>query len=204
MTEDDARALIGDRFGAARTERLAEFLVAVADENGRQNLIAPSTIDTIWVRHALDSAQLLFHVEQSTAPWLDIGTGGGFPGIVIAILGDHPVTMVEPRRKRADFLRDCVERLAIPHATVEARKVEAIAGQFGIISARAVASVEKLLQAAAHCATPDARWILPRGRIDAEQLASLQRDRRRVFHVKHSMTDPESTILLVDRQGARA
>ncbi len=203
MTEEDARDLMVARFGAERTDRVAAFLALVVDENARQNLIAPSTIATIWSRHGLDSAQLLFHVEQSAGSWLDIGTGGGFPGIVVALLFDGPVTMVEPRRKRADFLRDCVDRLGIAHASVVTSKVEAMTGQFDIISARAVASVEKLLQAAGHCATPDTRWILPRGHVEPDQLTALRRDRRRVFHVEHSLTDPCSSILIVDRPKER-
>ncbi len=198
MTEDEARGVIADTFGDARTERLARFLTAVSEENGRQNLVAPSTLSTIWNRHGLDSAQLLFHVKQS-GPWLDIGTGGGFPGVVLAILADMPVTMVEPRRKRAQFLQSIVDAFDLNNATVRAAKVESVMGKFATISARAVASIEKLLQAAGHCATPDTRWVLPRGRIDEEQLITLKRDRTRLFHVEHSVTDPESSILIVDR-----
>ncbi len=198
MTEDEARGVIADTFGDARTERLARFLTAVSEENGRQNLVAPSTLSTIWNRHGLDSAQLLFHVKQS-GPWLDIGTGGGFPGVVLAILADVPVTMVEPRRKRAEFLQSIVDAFDLNNATVRATKVESVTGKFATISARAVASIEKLLQAAGHCATPDTRWVLPRGRIDEEQLITLKRDRTRLFHVEHSVTDPESSILIVDR-----
>jgi 16S rRNA (guanine527-N7)-methyltransferase len=191
MTEDEARDIIIARFGEARARRIGQFLDMVSAENARQNLVAPSTIETIWTRHALDSTQLMFHVEQSRASWLDIGTGGGFPGIVIALLFDGATTMVEPRRKRAEFLR-------IAHATVSPTKVEAVRGVFDIISARAVASVEKLLQAAERCATPDTQWVLPRGRIEPDQLASLRQDRRRLFHVKHSLTDPESSILIIE------
>lgn len=199
MTEDEAKALIADRFGVEKVDRIGAFLDLVRDENSRQNLIAPSTIDTIWTRHGLDSAQLLFHVEQYVGSWLDIGTGGGFPGIVVAMLFDGPVTMVEPRRKRADFLRDCIDRLAISQATVVTGKVETIGGKFSIISARAVAPVEKLLQAAAHCVTPDTRWILPRGRIEPHAIDWLRRDRSRLFHVEQSITDPDSMILVVKR-----
>ena len=199
MIEDEARAVIADRFGEQKTERIGAFLDLVRAENGRQNLISPSTIDTIWSRHALDSAQLLFHVEQFIGEWLDIGTGGGFPGIVIAVLVDQPVTMVEPRRKRAEFLQSCVATLHLTNATVRTCKVEAIDRRFAVISARAVASVEKLLQAAGHCATPDTRWVLPRGKIEPDQLDVLRRDRSRLFHVKHSVTDPESSILIIER-----
>jgi 16S rRNA (guanine527-N7)-methyltransferase len=203
MTEDEARATIAARFGSDRTDRVATFLALVTAENSRQNLIAPSTVNTVWARHGLDSAQLLFHVEHFADTWLDIGTGGGFPGIVVALLFDGAVTMVEPRRKRAEFLQTCVERLGIARAVVIASKVESVEGKFAIISARAVASVEKLLQAAEHCATSETRWILPRGRIEDDQLTILQRDRTRMFHLEHSLTDPASSILIVDRQRGR-
>lgn len=198
MTEEEARGIVTDRFGAAKADRVAAFLAMVVAENARQNLIAPSTIESIWVRHGLDSAQLLFHVEQSSAAWLDIGTGGGFPGIVVALLHEGPVTMVEPRRKRADFLSHCIETLNIVGARVVASKVERVEGEYDVISARAVASVEKLLHAAAPCATPATRWILPRGRVEPGDLAQWRRDRSRLFHVEHSMTDPHSAILIVD------
>jgi 16S rRNA (guanine527-N7)-methyltransferase len=204
MTEDEARSWFVERFGEVRTAQVSAFLALVAEENGQQNLISPASVAGIWGRHAVDSAQLLFHVKQSDGAWLDIGTGGGFPGMIVAILRGDPVTMVEPRRKRAAFLQDCVDRFELRHATVAAAKVEGIDGRFATISARAVASVEKLLQAAEHCATPATRWILPRGRIEAEELARLQRDRTRVFHVEHSLTDPQSSILIVDRNQGRA
>lgn len=200
MTEAEARDWIATRYGAARTGRVAVFLEMVRAENERQNLIAPSTVETMWMRHALDSAQLLDEAPDGATRWLDIGTGGGFPGMVVAILFDGDVTMVEPRRRRADFLRECVDRLGLTHATVHAAKVEQIAGRFDAISARAVASVEKLLQAAAHCATPATRWILPRGRIEPDQLATLQRNREWVFHVKQSLTQADSSILVAERR----
>lgn len=205
MTEDDAKGLIVTRFGADRADQVAAFLRMVEEENLRQNLIAPSTIASMWNRHALDSAQLMFHVKHSASSWLDIGTGGGFPGIVVAILFDGDVAMVEPRRKRVDFLLSCCERLGLTNAEVSAGKVEALeSGRFDIISARAVASVEKLLQAADHCAKPTTRWILPRGRIDEESVTALRRDRSRMFHVEQSLTDPGSAILIVDRKEGRA
>ncbi|WP_271299822.1 16S rRNA (guanine(527)-N(7))-methyltransferase RsmG [Sphingomonas sp. CV7422] len=203
MTEAEARAWFVERFGEARTARVGVFLDMVCVETEQQNLISPASVASIWSRHGLDSAQLMFHVEQS-GDWLDIGTGGGFPGMIVAICGDQPTTMVEPRRKRAAFLEEAASRLGLTNTRVVAAKVESVTGTFATISARAVASVEKLLQAAEHCATPETRWILPRGRIEAEELARLRRDRTRVFHVEHSLTDPQSTILLVDHKQGRA
>ncbi|MBI0475659.1 16S rRNA (guanine(527)-N(7))-methyltransferase RsmG [Sphingomonas sp. MA1305] len=200
MTEEEARGWIAAKFGETLCAQVGAFLDMVRAENAQQNLIAPSTIDALWLRHALDSAQLVDHAGSGARDWLDVGTGGGFPGMVVAILFDGEVTMVEPRRRRALFLNECVEKLGLSGATVRASRVEQVEGRYDVISARAVASVEKLLHAAAHCARSDTRWVLPRGRIEPEQLQMLRRDRGWVFHVKQSLTSADSSILLVERK----
>lgn len=86
MTEEEARSWARASFGVSCETRLAEFGTLIVEENLRQNLIAPSTIDQLWSRHIVDSAQLLAFVGSERGPWLDIGTGGGFPGLVIACL----------------------------------------------------------------------------------------------------------------------
>ncbi|RZM33276.1 MAG: 16S rRNA (guanine(527)-N(7))-methyltransferase RsmG, partial [Sphingomonas sp.] len=107
MTEDDAQSWTTERFGAEATERLNAFVAMVVEEAPHQNLIAPSTIPTIWDRHVVDSLQLiaLAGADTSAKRWLDIGTGGGFPGMVVALVREGPVDLVEPRRRRADFLQ---------------------------------------------------------------------------------------------------
>ncbi|PAV74125.1 hypothetical protein WR25_15041 [Diploscapter pachys] len=154
-----------ERYGPDRVQRIAVFLDMVVAENDLQNLIAPSTIETIWVRHALDSAQLMFHVEQSAESWLDIGTGGGFPGMVVALLFDGKVTMVEPRKKRAAFLQACVDHLGIANADVMASKVEAVSGRSAMRQTRhALDPASRSDRAgAAYRAPPPARSSVSRG-----------------------------------------
>jgi 16S rRNA (guanine527-N7)-methyltransferase len=200
MIEQDARQWIIDQHGAERMERVERFLALVAEENEQQNLIAPSTIATIWERHALDSAQLLKLAPAGAKQWIDVGTGGGFPGMVVALLFDGKVALVEPRRRRADFLERAADACELTNVAVYAAKIEQVDAIGDVISARAVASVEKLLQATAHCATPATRWILPRGRLDPDQLNSLRSNRRMMFHVEHSLTDPASSILVVEKK----
>ena len=74
----------------------------------RQNLVSASTLDQLWERHILDSAQLVRFEPRPGASWVDIGSGAGLPGIVIACLVDGPGTLVEPRRLRAEFLHKAV------------------------------------------------------------------------------------------------
>jgi 16S rRNA (guanine527-N7)-methyltransferase len=109
MTEAEARQWIVDRFGVAREAKLAAFVALLIAESQHQNLVSKSSIGEIWARHIVDSAQLLaFADSASDGLWIDIGTGAGLPGIVVAILRDAPVMMIEPRRKRVDFLDRCI------------------------------------------------------------------------------------------------
>lgn len=193
MTEDDARCWIADRFSPEQRARLERFAAMVAEETERQNLIAPSTLATLWTRHMVDSLQLVDFAPADGA-WLDIGTGGGFPGLAVACVRETAVQLVEPRRKRAAFLEHAAVTLGLPHVTVHACKIEQVDARVRVITARAVASVAALVEAARHVASRDTIWLLPRGRVTADDLADLPQHAR-VFHVEQSLTDPDSKII---------
>lgn len=197
MTEDEAIAWTRDRVDAAAFARIEEFATMVATENERQNLISPATVASIWSRHVVDSLQLLPLAEGSDGVWLDVGTGGGFPGIVVACARSAPTVMVEPRRKRVEFLQHAIDRLGLDAAAVRLAKVERVSVDAAIISARAVASVENLLRAARHCATTTTRWLLPRGTIDRDELARTAAQHGMMFHVEQSLTQAESSIVVL-------
>lgn len=197
MNQDDARQWIGDRYGKASLGALDAFVRLVIAESERQNLIARSTLDEIWVRHILDSAQLV-PLAETHGTWIDIGSGAGLPGIVVAILRPQVTILVEPRRQRAAFLDQCVKELSLSLAEVRRSKIEEVRTEAAVISARAVAAVDKLLRAAAACATEHTRWLLPRGRFDGNELEEIRSRWRGVFHVKQSLTDSSSSILVCD------
>lgn len=197
MTEDEARDWIAMRFGAEAVTRLEQYVALLTDEGQRQNLIAPSTSSQIWTRHLLDSAQLA-PLAPAQGSWLDIGSGAGLPGLIVAVLRQEETILVEPRRQRAAFLERCVSALGLRHVRVEPVKVQQLRLPSLVISARAVASVENLLQAAAACATTQTRWLLPRGRSAASEVDALRRCWKGMFHMKQSLTDPTSSILVCD------
>lgn len=195
MTEDEARDWIADRFSPKERARLERFAAMVAEETERQNLIAPSTLATLWTRHMVDSLQLVDFAPVDGA-WLDIGTGGGFPGLAVACVRETAVHLVEPRRKRAEFLAHAAEALGLPHVQVHGCKVEAVDARARVVSARAVAAIPALVEAARHVASRDTIWLLPRGRVTPDETAGLHAQAR-VFHVEQSLTDPESKIVVL-------
>jgi len=197
VTEDEAKAWIAERHGDAAVDRLGVLVDHVVTETRLQNLIAPSTVDHIWDRHIVDSAQLLTHAPDA-GHWLDVGSGAGFPGIVLAILGTYQISLVEPRRRRATFLSDVVRALDLDAARVQVHcaRVEAVAVPADVITARAVASLDNLFDWCARSATINTRWILPKGKSALEEVASAQKTWHGMFHVEHSITDPTSMIVL--------
>ena len=202
MTEEEARYWIEQRYKASAIAALSEFATEVIAESTRQNLIASSTIPTIWSRHLLDAAQLV-PLAPAEGLWIDIGSGAGLPGLVAAILRPEPTVLVEPRRRRADFLERCVARLGLTNVDVRQVKIESVSITAAVISARAVAPVEKLLHAAAACGNKDTRWLLPRGRTASGEISGLQARWSGLFHMKQSLTDAQSTILICDGPRSR-
>ena len=176
-------------------ERLSIYMDLLKQEAARQNLVAASTLDELWERHILDSAQLARFNPAPGAKWIDVGSGAGLPGVVLScLLGGH-VTLVEPRRLRVDFLRRVVERLSL-NITVEPVKAERVSGQFGVITGRAVASLSQFLKMCDHLSTRKTVWVLPKGRSAQSELEETRRSWQGVFHVEQSITDPDAKIVI--------
>ncbi len=176
-------------------EKLEAYAALLREESGRQNLVSASTLDQLWERHILDSAQLVRFEPQRGASWVDIGSGAGLPGVVIACLADGAVTMIEPRRLRADFLHKVSESLRL-NTTVFIGKAERAGGKYDVITARAVASLPHLLEISAHLSTRNTVWALPKGRSAAAELVEAQRTWQGAFHVEQSVTDERSFIIV--------
>lgn len=186
--------------------RLDRLIAMLAIENDRQNLVAKATLSQAWQRHVVDSAQLLTHVprETSGANWLDLGTGAGFPGLVIAIVrSDISVTMVESRSRRIEWLDTVVEVLGLRNACVVGSQLEAVPTfPADVISARAFAPLPDLLKLSARFSTPDTVWLLPKGRSAAQELDQLK-GWDHMFHVEQSITSDDAGIVVGSLLGRR-
>ena len=200
MTEQDAKDWLQTQFSVSRETwgRLEAYVAILLEEMEQQNLIAESTRPHIWARHIVDSAQLI--PLASTAEdglWIDLGSGAGLPGIVVAILTDRPVQMVESRRKRIDFLNRLVTELGLDRATVSGGRVETVpTTQAAVISARAYAPLPRLFESALHLSSKKTTWVLPKGRNAQNELEEATRTWQGVFHVERSVTDPDSAIIV--------
>lgn len=205
--EDQARAWIEDAFAPTvqqweQLERFASMLVA---ENEAQNLIAASTIPALWVRHIVDSAQLLELDRAGDGLWIDLGSGPGLPGLVVAILSERPMLLVESRKRRCAFLRDAAAALDLRHVEVAEARLELVETRpASTLSARAFAPLDKLITLSTRFSTELTRWLLPKGRNAVKELALLPEAWQRMFHVEQSRTDVESQILVgVGQIGAK-
>lgn len=195
MTDDDARDWLLATFGARAVDRLGRFVSLLLAEAGQQSLVARSTFGSIWSRHIVDSAQLIT-LAPPEGRWLDIGSGGGLPGIVVAILREAPLVMVEPRRKRVEFLRAASDELALANVIVVQDKVQKVADKAAVISARAVAPPDEIFAWTTASVSLGTTYLLPRGENVAADLAIAQRAWHGTFHVEQSLTDLAAGIVV--------
>ena len=194
--------VLGRAVSRETIEKLETYVALLREENARQNLVSTTTLASAWERHIIDSAQLLKYESEGAPSWVDIGSGAGLPGVVIACLAEGPVTLVEPRRLRADFLHKVGESLRL-NVDVQCSKAERVGGSFGMITARAVAPLTKLLEISAHLSTRKTVWALPKGRSGLAELAEAKRAWQGEFRVEPSVTSDDSFVVIATKVRAR-
>lgn len=199
----DAYARLQDVAGPVSREtydKLIAFEAAFRKWAQRINLVAPSTLDDAWERHILDSAQVV-RLGGEAKSWLDIGSGGGFPGLIIAsMISDRAgasIDMVESNRKKAGFLQAMVGELKLP-ARVHAKRIEDVHGVIRapeILSARALAPLPLLLELSAPWLENGTVALFHKGR-DYRQEIEDSAHQWRFDLVEHpSLTDAQGVIL---------
>jgi 16S rRNA (guanine527-N7)-methyltransferase len=173
---------------------LARFENLLLERNQTLSLISDTTADIIWTRHFLDSAQLLPLIPQPGRPLVDMGTGAGFPGLVLAILGLPDVHLVENNMQKVAFLRSAVEALGLP-VTVHGMKSDTVKPFVaGTVTARALKPLDQLIGFGKRFLGQNSVCLFPKGRRAEEEMAVAARK----WHMKAerfpSVTDPDSTI----------
>lgn len=198
---DGAEAFAASRDVSRETlERLTIYADLLRKWNRRINLVAPSSLSALWTRHFLDSAQLVDLAPESPANWVDLGSGGGFPGLVAAILlAEQPtaITLVESDQRKATFLRTVVRETGIDTAVLAKRIEDVPPLGAQVLSARALAPLPDLLHHCARHLAPGGLALLPKGARSEEEIAKALETWE--FHCEKvpSQTDDSAVILKI-------
>lgn len=183
-------------------ERLEKYVDLVRKWNPRINLVSKPSLDSLWERHFVDSAQVFFLAPEVAKTWVDLGSGGGFPGLVIAILAkefrpDLEVTLVESDQRKCAFLRT-VSRETQCNATVIDRRIEAIEPlNADIVSARALADLDNLLGFAERHLNQSGMCLFPKGNTWKKELNAARDSWRFDCREITSETQDDAVILQV-------
>jgi len=164
------------------------------------NLVSRDSLNDVWRRHVWDSAQLMPHIPDSAAPVLDIGSGAGFPGLILAILGAENVTLVESDARKGSFLREVARQTGAP-ATVLTGRVEAMADRIdppAVITARAVASLPLLLDTIKLYIRPNTVCFFHKGRQADAEIEAARKDWRFTVTKIPSQTDASGVLLKLE------
>jgi 16S rRNA (guanine527-N7)-methyltransferase len=195
LTPQDLAALVP--VSRETVERLEVYLVWLRRWQRTINLVAANTLDDPWRRHILDSAQLVRFVPGNATRLVDLGSGAGLPGLVLAIMGVPNVHLIESDRRKAAFLREAA-RATGAGATVHACRIEeAPALAADIVTARALAPLKDLLGHAHRFATPATRCLLPKGRQVEAELTDAGASWTMEVERQPSLSDADGRILII-------
>jgi 16S rRNA (guanine527-N7)-methyltransferase len=184
----------------ARLEAYAELLVRWSM---RINLVGANTLDDLWRRHFLDSAQLLAHVPAGTQSLIDLGSGAGFPGMVLAISGVPGVELIEADARKCAFLREAA-RLAAAPVTIRNARIETVpAHVVDVVTGRGCAPLDRLLGLAQPFIGPDTLCLFPKGERANQELTAAQQAWTMDATFHDSCTDRRGVILCLRRVSRR-
>ena len=199
-TETEARVYFANtlQIDDQAFERLELLRRELSAENARQNLVSAASLNDIWVRHFADSAQLLHYAPNTKGRWLDLGSGAGFPGLVLGICRpSQKITLVESRRRRVEWLDRMTDALGLNGCEVVGNRLEVIETFSAVmITARAFAPLGKLIGQAGRFSTPESVWVLPKGRSAKQEVEELSDSHSKMFHVEQSLTSAEAGIVV--------
>ena len=186
-------------------ERLEAYVALLTKWQGAVNLIGARSLADVWFRHMLDSAQLIDMAPVDARVWVDVGSGAGFPGLVLAILGAGDVFLVERNSKKCAFLREAIRVTSAAAEVVENRvedlwesgHVERPFPPPDVITARAVAPLEQLLSLIAPLCNPQTVCLFAKGQDVARELTAAPKYPNMHVDKLPSRTAPGAAILRI-------
>lgn len=189
--EEVGRALDVSRETLARLEAYAALL---GKWQKAINLVAPASLPDLWRRHILDSGQLA-RLAPLDGLWLDVGSGAGFPGLVLAIMGAREVRLVESDARKCAFLREAARITSAPAQVLHARIEQVAPFRADVVTARALAPLAKLLGFAQPFLGPQSVALFPKGQDVGAELTEAHRNWRMRVERHPSLTDGRAAIL---------
>tara|TARA_R110002073_G_scaffold99672_2_gene227504 strand:- start:162 stop:824 length:663 start_codon:yes stop_codon:yes gene_type:complete len=192
---------------SAQVDRLRLYAEQLLLWQRKTNLVAPSTLDAVWQRHFLDSWQVLPALpEGDLRPIVDLGSGGGFPGLIIALAGAGPVHLIESNRRKASFLQSVAAQMGVA-VTVHASRIEDPTlrklAPAAAITARACAGLSQLLQWAHPLVDHSSKLVFLKGQSWRSEVADAERQWSFVWTAQSSVTEPDAAILTVSQPEPR-
>ena len=184
-------------FGLSATteQRLRGFVALLLDWNRRINLVARADEADVWDRHVLDCVQLADLLPEPASVLIDLGSGAGFPGLVLSIATPWHVHLVEADARKASFLRYAVRQTGA-NASIHATRAERLAlPPVPVVTARAFAPLSRLLPLAVPLLAPDGICVFPKGRSATEELTDAGREWQMQVERFPSRTNPDGTLL---------
>ena len=183
MTPDDIARLLN--VSRETIDKFRAYLTLLEKWQARINLVANSTLAEAWQRHILDSGQLAAFYPPQTKNIMDVGSGAGFPGLVLAIMGGVTVDLVESDQRKAVFLSTVIRELDLP-AKVHNQRIETLPQLFpDVITARALAPVPKLLKLIENQLSPESVCLFLKGAAVQDELTNL-----RTYSIMDATTHP--------------
>jgi 16S rRNA (guanine527-N7)-methyltransferase len=209
VSPDRARALALIHVSRETLERLDKFVALLLKWQQSMNLVAPSTVGQIWTRHVADSAQLL-RLAPEARIWVDLGSGGGFPGLVMACalagVVSAQIHLVESNARKSAFLREAVRVLAVP-ALVHSARIEDFGKRFDgpadAVTARALAPLTQLLRYAEPMLKRGAQGLFPKGQDVEAELTAASKYWSIDASLVPSITSAEGRIVMIRRAERR-
>lgn len=184
-------------------DRLREFEKILLKWNPRINLVSKNSLEHLWNRHILDSSQVFKCVDTLGSTWVDLGSGGGFPGIVVAILGheiapDMKVTLIESDQRKSAFLRAAARECGVSVSVISDRIEQVTPQGASVLSARALADLNTLLGFSERHLAENGVALFPKGQSWKKEVEEARQQWRFEVEPITSLTEPDAVILKIN------
>lgn len=183
----------------SQIKNLENFISLLLEKNDDYNFIGKSTIKNIWERHVLDSAQLIKFIDDKNLKFADFGSGAGFPGIILSILGLREIHLIEKSFRKSEFLRSA-KVFSQNRIFVQQSKLEELSNiEFDCIVSRALASLDKLLEYSIKFLKKDGYCLFLKGKNLSQEIELAKKTFQFEYELHPSLTSQESNIIKISK-----